>query len=95
MWWLQSYIIYLDTDIVMNVSKVLNLPWLNKVCELHSAKFQLSFYRLKQYEWMWYDCLSEYLIFLKKYVSNVICSCVFSKKFGSDFAILVVYVNDT
>ena len=42
---------------------------------------------------MWYKCLSEYLI-KEGYINDLICPCVFLKKFESGFAIITVYVND-
>ena len=42
---------------------------------------------------MWYNSLSEYLL-KEGYVNNSISLCVFIKKSGTGFAIVVVYVDD-
>ena len=42
---------------------------------------------------MWYNRLRKY--FLKEgYVNNPICPCIFIKKLETEFAIIVVYVDD-
>ena len=60
---------------------------------LFLVKLQRSLYGLKQSYCMWYTCLSEYLIKEWK-INGPICPCVFIKKSESEFAIIVVYVND-
>ena len=42
---------------------------------------------------MWYNCLSEYLL-KEGYANNPICPCIFIKKSKTEFAIIVVYVDD-
>ena len=42
---------------------------------------------------MWYNHLSEYLL-KKGYKNDPICPCIFIKRSGSEFVIIVVYVND-
>ena len=42
---------------------------------------------------MWYNRLSQYLM-KEGYINNVIFPCIFIKKSGSGFAIVVVYVDD-
>ena len=42
---------------------------------------------------MWYNRLSEYLL-KEGYVNDLLCSCVFIKKTGSEFDIIAVYVDD-
>ena len=48
---------------------------------------------LKQYEHMWYNYLSEYLL-KKEYANNPICPCIFIKKSRTEFEIIVMYVDD-
>ena len=60
---------------------------------MYSIKLQRSLYGLKQYERMWYNRLSEYLL-KEGYVNNLICPCIFIKKSETGFAIIVVYVDD-
>ena len=54
---------------------------------------QRSLYGLKQSGRMWYNRLSEYLL-KEGYKNDPICPCIFIKKSGSEFAIIVVYVDD-
>ena len=42
---------------------------------------------------MWYNRLSEYLL-KEGYKNDPICPCVFIKRFGSKFVIIVIYVYD-
>ena len=42
---------------------------------------------------MWYNRLSEYLL-KKGYKNDPICPCIFIKRLGSEFVIIVVYVDD-
>ena len=42
---------------------------------------------------MWYNHLSEYLL-KKGYKNDPICPCIFIKRSGSEFVIIVVYVDD-
>ena len=42
---------------------------------------------------MWYNYLSKYL-FKEGYKNNLICLCVFIKKFANGFTIVAVYVDD-
>ena len=42
---------------------------------------------------MWYNRLSEYLL-PKRYNNDPLCPCVFIKRYGSEFVIIAVYVDD-
>ena len=42
---------------------------------------------------MWYNRLSEYLL-KEGYANNPICPCIFIKKSETEYAIIIVYVND-
>ena len=42
---------------------------------------------------MWFNRLSEYLL-REGYTNNSICPCIFIKRSGKEFAIIVVYVDD-
>ena len=42
---------------------------------------------------MWYNRLSEYLL-KKGYKNDPICPCIFINRLGSEFVIIVVYVDD-
>ena len=60
---------------------------------MYSIKLQRSLYGLKQFGWMWYNRLSEYLL-KEGFVNNPICQCVFIKNSESRFAIVAVYIDD-
>ena len=60
---------------------------------MYSIKLRRSLYGLKQYDRMWYNRLSEYLI-KDGYINNPICPFVFIKKSELGFAILAVYVDN-
>ena len=60
---------------------------------LFSIKLQRSLYELKQSDRMWYECLSKYLM-EERYKNDLICPCVFIKKFEIGFTIIAVYVDD-
>ena len=60
---------------------------------MYSIKLQRSLYGLKQFECMWYNCLSEYLL-KEGFENNLICPCFFIKKSETGFAIVAVYVDD-
>ena len=60
---------------------------------MYSIKLQRSLYELKQFGYMWYKRLSDYLL-NKRYVNNHICPCVFIKKTTYGFVIIDVYVDD-
>ena len=85
----------LDNNIHMKLPKGFKMP---EVCnsdrrDLYSVKLCRSLYGLKQSGRMWYKRLSEYL--LKNWFQNdPICLCVFIKRFGSQFIIIVIDVND-
>ena len=86
---------YIDNDIYMKIPKGFKLHESNntKSCSMYSIKLQLSLYGLKQFERMWYNRLSEYLL-KGGYANNHICPCIFIKKLENGFAIIVVYVDD-
>ena len=42
---------------------------------------------------MWYNRLSEYLL-KEGYKNDSICPCIFMKRCGNEFVIIVVYVDD-
>ena len=42
---------------------------------------------------MWYNRLSEYLL-KEGYANNPICPCIFIKKSETEFAVIIVYVDD-
>lgn len=48
---------------------------------------------MKQSGHMWYNRLSEYLL-KEGYKNDPICPCVFIKRSGSKFTIIIVYVDD-
>ena len=48
---------------------------------------------MKQSGRIWYNRLSEYLI-KEGYKNDSICPCIFIKISGSEFVIIVVYVDD-
>ena len=83
----------LDFDIYMKIFEGLKIPEAYTSCNLFSIKLQKSLYGLKQSSYMWYKCLSEYLI-KKGYKNDPICPCVFIKKSEIEFTIIVVYVNN-
>lgn len=62
-------------------------------CSLYSIKLQQSLHRLEQYEHIWYNCSSKYLI-KEWYINDLICLCILIRKSEFGFAILVAYVND-
>ena len=64
-----------------------------KLRSICSIKLQQSLYGLKQSGPMRYNRLSEYLL-KEEYANNHICSCIFIKKSETEFAIIVVYVDD-
>jgi len=52
-----------------------------------------SLYGLKQFGWIWYNHLSEYLL-SEGYKNDPICPCIFIRRTGSEFVIVTVYVDD-
>ncbi|KAG8496930.1 hypothetical protein CXB51_008145 [Gossypium anomalum] len=84
----------LDTNIYMKLPEGFKLPEAvsSGSREHYSIKLHKSLYGLKQSRCMWYNRLSEYL--LKGYKNDPICPCIFIKKFGSGYVIIVVYVDD-
>ena len=82
----------LDSDIYMKLLEEFKLPGAGSR-EQCSIKLNKSLYGLKQSRRMWYNRLSEYLI-KEGYKNDPICSCIFIKRFGSEFVIIAVYVDD-
>ncbi|KAK2376223.1 putative mitochondrial protein [Trifolium repens] len=85
----------LDSDIYMKLPEGFNFPNANSLesREGYSIKLNKSLYGLKQSGRMWYNRLSEYLL-KEGYKNDSICPCIFIKRSGSEFAIIVVYVDD-
>ena len=85
----------LDCDIYMKIPKGLKLLATHNSGprELYSIKLCRSLYGLKQSGHMWYNRLSEYLL-RKRYKNDPLCPCVFIKRSGFEFVIIVVYVDD-
>jgi hypothetical protein len=85
----------LDSDIYMKLPEGFNFSNANSLesREGYSIKLNKSLYGLKQSERMWYNRLSEYLLG-EGYKNDSICLCIFIKGSGSEFAIIVVYVDD-
>ena len=85
----------LDNDIYMKIPEGLQFPdrYDSNPRELYSIKLQRSLYGLKQAGRMWYNRLTEYLL-KQGYNNDPICSCVFIKRYQSQFVIIVVYVDD-
>ncbi|KAK2434187.1 putative mitochondrial protein [Trifolium repens] len=85
----------LDSDIYMKLPEGFNFPNANRLesREGYSIKLNKSLYGLKQSGSMWYNRLSEYLL-KEGYKNDSICPCIFIKRSGSEFAIIVVYVDD-
>ena len=52
-----------------------------------------SLYRLKQFGRMWYNWLNEYLL-KEGYKNDPKCPCIFMKRFGNEFVIISIYVDD-
>ena len=79
----------------MKIPKRFKLPGANstKSRSMYSIKLQRSLYGLKQSGRMWYNRLSKYLL-KEWYMNNPICSCIFIKESETEFAIIVVYVDD-
>ena len=85
----------LDSDIYMKIPEGFKLPEVNNPNsrEIYSIKLNRALYGLKQSGRMWYNCLSKYLL-KEDYKNDPICPCVFIKRSGSGFVIIVVYVDD-
>ncbi|KAI3735382.1 hypothetical protein L6452_14878 [Arctium lappa] len=85
----------LDTDIYMKLPEGLKLSESCKVSsrEQCSIKLNKSLYGLKKSGRMWYNRLSEYLL-KEGYKNDSICPCIFIKRFGPEYVIIVVYVDD-
>ena len=85
----------LDCDIYMKIPKGLKFPTTHNSGprELYSIKLCRSLYGLKQSGRMWYNRLTEYLL-RKRYKNDPLCPCVFIKRYGSEFVIIAVYVDD-
>lgn len=84
----------LDADIYMKIPEKFKMPEAFKLKDrtLYSIKQHRFLYGLKQSGYMWYHCLSEYII-KEGYVNNLIYSCVFIKKTELGFTIVAVYVD--
>jgi hypothetical protein len=80
------------SDIYMKLLEGFKLPGAGSR-EQYSIKLKKSLYGLKQSGRIWYHRLSEYLI-KEGYKNNSICPCIFIKRSGSEFMIIVVYVDD-
>jgi ABC-type uncharacterized transport system fused permease/ATPase subunit len=65
----------------------------DKPRSVYSIKLQKYFYRLKQFGWIWYNRLNEYLL-EKWFENNEIYPCIFIKKTTYEFAIIAIYVDD-
>ena len=76
---MSSHIIYMD--LYMKIPEGFKLPEANntKPHNMCSIKLQQSLYGLKQFELMWYNRLSEYLL-KEMYANNPIYPCIFIKK---------------
>jgi ribonuclease HI len=61
--------------------------------EGYSIKLYKALYGLKQSRRVWYKRLSEYSL-KEGYKNDSICPCIFMKRSGKEFAIIVVYVDD-
>ena len=85
----------LDTDIYMKLPEGLKLPESSKISsrEHCSIKLNKSLYGLKQSGRMWYNLLSEYLL-KEGYKNDSIRPCIFIKRFGPEYVIVTMYVDD-
>ena len=85
----------LDSDIYMKLPEGFNLPEENssRSREDYSIKLNKSLYGLKQSGRMWYNRLSEYLLW-EGYKNDFICPCIFMKRSRNEFDIIDVYVDD-
>ena len=85
----------LDSDIYMKLPKGFDFTDANSSGSRddYSIKLNKSLYGLKQSGHMWYNCLIEYLL-KEGYKNDSICPCIFMKRCGNEFAIIVVYVDD-
>ena len=85
----------INTNVYMKIPEGFKLPEVmnSKPRSMYSIKLQRSLYGLKQYDRMWYNRLSQYLL-KEGYVNNSICPCIFIKKVATGFAIIAVFVDD-
>ena len=85
----------IDNDIYMKILEGFKLPEANntKPRNMCLIKLQRSFYALKQFKRMWYNCLREYLL-KEGYTNNLICPCIFISKSETGFEIIVLCVDD-
>jgi hypothetical protein len=83
----------LDSDIYMKVSDEILIPNQNASRNMYCVKIQKSLYGLKQSGRMWYNRLSEYLLW-KGYTNSDDCPCIFIKRSQTGFCIILVYVDD-
>ena len=86
----------IDNDIYMKILEGFKFHEENniKLWIMCSIKLQRSLYGLKQSGRMQYNRLNEYLL-KEGYVNNPICPCIFIKKLETEFAIIVMYVDDS
>ncbi|GKB23158.1 retrovirus-related pol polyprotein from transposon TNT 1-94 [Tanacetum coccineum] len=85
----------LDTEIYMKLPEGFKMPESSEKIsrEQYAIKLNKSLYGLKQSGRMWYNQLSEYLL-KEGYKNDSICPCIFIKRTGSEYVIIVVYVDD-
>ena len=71
----------LDSDNYMRTPEGFKMPetYSHKSSGIYSIKLQWSLSGLKKYERMWYNHLSEYLLW-EGYINKPICSFVFIKR---------------
>ena len=79
----------------MKISKGFKLPKAYNMNsrEVYLIKLNKSLDELKQSGRMWYNWLSEFLL-KERYKNDLIYPCVFIKRFGSEFVIIAIYVDD-
>ena len=85
----------LENDIYMKIPEGFKVPeaQTSNSREIYSVKLNKSLYGLKQSGRMWFKCLSAFLL-KEGYKNDPISPCVFIKRSGSEFVIIVVYVDD-
>ena len=66
--------LFIYNDIYMKITEGFKLHESvgTKSCSMYSIKLQQSLYGLKQFKYMWFNSLSEYLL-REGYVNNPIC----------------------
>lgn len=82
----------LDSELYMKLPEGFNIPDAHnsESRESYSISLNKSLYGLKQSGWIWYN---RYLL-REGYTNNSNCSCIFIKRSGKEFAIIVVYMDD-